>query len=645
VSTPLTRVQRAQRGYWSASNPAEPAERGPRESATLVGEVGRVRASQVVGGRYRLEEQVGAGGMGVVWRAFDEKLEQAVAVKRAASPADADSKRVRRRMRREAHIAAALNHPHIVAFVDEVVEDHERWLVMEYVPSQSLAQILDQFGPLPAHQVSRIGVQIASALEAVHAAGILHRDIKPGNILVTENGTAKLTDFGISRPIYGDVTVTDSGLIGGTVAFLGPEIAGGEEPTASSDVFALGATLFAAAEGMPPFGTADNTLLVLRRAAAGDILPFRLAGPLIPVLSALLQPKPANRPTAGQAWQMLRELADTATDDEGSGPWQWSVGQAPRRRARRRILAIAGACIAALATVAGLVVFPPDDSTSASPLPVLGDPRTADPCALIDARTLSRFSNGTTTYESAYGNFNRCDVIVTLSGGARVQVKVELDKPSAPQGTMEQRGALRLFRQPQNGDHCIRTVVLADQNHVTITAKMDRGPDPADLCVMADAATDHAVAMLTTGTIPRLPTPANVTSLARMDACTLLDSSALTPVLGAGASSPEAGFGNWECHWNSSTGESSVDLYFDRNIPLTSKHGRLIKLGDRDTYIKPEDNEPECDVRVVHRTDLDANGEPVVELIKLDVRGLQPADQMCGPATELAAAAAAKLPS
>jgi hypothetical protein len=320
-------------------------------------------------------------------------------------------------------------------------------------------------------------VQIASALEAVHATDIVHRDVKPGNVLVTENGTAKLTDFGISRPICGDVTVTDSGLIGGTVAFLASEVADGEEATPASDVFALGATLFAAVEGIPPFGTADNPLLVLRRAAAGDLLPFRRAGPLAPVLSALLQPDPAKRPDAARAGQMLQELAATATDGESS--LRWPVGGASRpRRSWRRAVATIGACVATLATVAGLLVFRPEGSTLASPLPVVGDSRTADPCALTDVRAVSRFGNGTTTYETAYGNFHRCDVIVTLSGGTRVQVMVQLDKPASPKGTKEERGALRVFRQPQNGDRCVRTVVFADQNCVMITTKLLPGRGP-----------------------------------------------------------------------------------------------------------------------------------------------------------------------
>ncbi|MGH3856809.1 MAG: serine/threonine-protein kinase [Pseudonocardiaceae bacterium] len=598
---------------------------------------------QLIAGRFRLEEQIGSGGMGVVWRAVDEKLGRVVAVKRAARPAG--DERARRQMRREARIAARLNHPHVVAFIDEVLEGTERWLVLEYVPSQSLAQILDRSGPLSPHQVTHIGAQIASALEAVHATDIVHRDVKPGNILVSENGTAKLADFGIARPICGDVTVTDSGVIGGTVAFIASEVANGQEATPASDVFALGATLFAAVEGTPPFGTADNPLLVLRRAAAGDLLPFHRAGPLAPVLSALLQPDPAKRPDAASTRKMLQELAATAT----GGEVPWPVGGARRsRRFRRRAMATVGACVTALAVVAGLLVFRPERSTPASPPVVLGDPRTADPCALTDTATLTRFSNGTISHETAYGNFNRCDDVVTLRGGIRVQVRLEFEKPAPPQGTLKKVGAFSVFGQPEDGGFCGRTVPLADHNLVMVTAKLLTNHAPADLCAMADAAAGHVVAVLAglgKGVIPRRAAPLDAASLARIDACALLDSSTITRVLGAGASSPETGFGNWECRWNSGTSGLSVLLAFDRNKSLTeSKDGHREELSGHEAYIEQESAEHDCRARVVYRPIVDENGRQAYELLNIVVAGPRTPVQLCGPANDLAAAAAVKLP-
>ncbi len=532
------------------------------------------------------------------------------------------------------------NHPHVVAFIDEVIEGPERWLVMEYVPSESLAQILDRSGPLSPHQVTHLGGQIASALEAVHATGIVHRDVKPGNILVTENGTAKLTDFGISRPICGDLTVTDSGVIGGTVAFIASEVADGQEATPASDVFALGATLFAAVEGIPPFGTADNPLLVLRRAAAGDLLPFRRAGPLAPVLSALLQPDPAKRPDAASTRQLLQQLATTSTS--GEGPLRWPVWvTSRRRRSRRSVLAAAGAGVAALATIAGLLVFRPHGSTAAGPVAVLGDPRTADPCALTDPATLKQF--GATTRKTAYGNFNRCDVVVKTSGGSEVVVKVDLDKLASPDGKIETMKPLQVFPQPRNGDHCDRIVPLADQNRVSITATHINGPDSADLCAMATVATDSAVTVLGRGAIPRRSVPPDAASLAWVNACTLLDTNALSSILGR-VSPAETGFADWECRWHSNTSELSVHLQFDRNAPLSSADGRPTTLSDHDAYITEEADEPDCLAQVVNRKDFDANGDQVDEVLQIAVSGPRPVAQLCEPARALAAAAAAKLP-
>jgi serine/threonine protein kinase len=309
--------------------------------------------------------------MGEVWRAIDEQDGREVALKRATRGADAGSERTRRQLQREAKNAAKLNHPHIVAFIDEVTEGAERWLVMEYVPSQSLAHILDGAGALAPQHATHIGAQIAGALEAVHAQEILHRDVKPGNILVTEDGTATLTDFGISRSICGDVTA-DSGVVGGTPAFMAPEVARGEDATPASDVFSLGATLFKAVEGTPPFGNADNQRRTLHQAAEYKLLPFSRAGPLTLVLSALLQRDPTQRPDAAAAREMLQELATTLTD---RCPLSWPVGNPRRpRRPRRRVVA-AGLCAVVVIALGILMSFPDGGSITSS----LSVP---DPCAL-----------------------------------------------------------------------------------------------------------------------------------------------------------------------------------------------------------------------------------------------------------------------
>jgi hypothetical protein len=277
---------------------------------------------RLVGGRYRLDRRIGSGAMGVVWQAHDDRLLRAVAVKQlrlepGLDPEDAEE--ARERAMREGRIAARLHHPNAVSVFDVVDEDDAPWLVMEYVPSRSLAAEMSERGVLPPDEVCRIGAQVAHALVAAHAAGIVHRDIKPANILLGENGAVKITDFGISRA-QGDVAVTKTGLIAGTPAYLAPEVAYGRPPEAPADVFSLGSTLYAAVEGEPPFGMTENTLGLLHAVAAGRINPPQQAGILTDVLIALLNPEPEARPTSVTAARWLDAVARGQRPDVTKGP-------------------------------------------------------------------------------------------------------------------------------------------------------------------------------------------------------------------------------------------------------------------------------------------------------------------------------------
>ena len=268
---------------------------------------------ELIAGRYRLTSHLGSGAMGVVWQARDERLHRAVAIKQLLLPtelSDNEADEANRRAMREARITARLHHPHAIAVYDVVDHDGQPFLIMEYLPSRSLATVLSIQGALPPDTVARIGSQIASALAAAHQAGIVHRDIKPGNVLLTDDGIAKITDFGIAHAV-GDVTVTATGILAGTPAYLAPEVAQGNSADFSSDVFSLGSTLYAALEGMPPFGLGDNAIALLHQVASGQINPPRRAGPLTPLLLSLLQRNPEQRPTMQQA---RNELATLATD-------------------------------------------------------------------------------------------------------------------------------------------------------------------------------------------------------------------------------------------------------------------------------------------------------------------------------------------
>jgi hypothetical protein len=267
---------------------------------------------RLLAGRYRLTDRIGAGGMGVVWKATDETLRRTVAIKQLiVQPAGGDDEAIEQsksRAMREGRIAARLTHPNAVTVFDVVDEDETPWLVMEFVPSTNLGTELSRRGQLPPKEVARIGASVASALAAAHDAGIVHRDIKPGNVLLAENGDVKITDFGISRAV-GDVVVTATGLVSGTPAYLAPEVAKGEMPNPATDVFSLGATLYAALEGGPPFGNAENPLAQLYAVAAGKITPPRVTGPVTDELLRLLSVDPAARPSMREVSSKLANAA------------------------------------------------------------------------------------------------------------------------------------------------------------------------------------------------------------------------------------------------------------------------------------------------------------------------------------------------
>ncbi|HWC84471.1 MAG TPA: serine/threonine-protein kinase [Pseudonocardiaceae bacterium] len=268
-------------------------------------------SGDVIGGRYRLVGKVGTGAMGVVWQAEDQLLNRSVAVKELlvyVGMTEAQTREAHRRAMREGRIAARLQHVNAISVYDVVEHEGRPCLIMEFLPSRSLSDLTGDGVVLPPEQATRIGGQIAAALAAAHDAGIVHRDVKPDNVLLSEDGTAKLTDFGISHAV-GDSRVTATGILAGTPAFLAPEIARGQEAHWTSDVYSLGATLYAAVEGVPPFGYDDNAIALLHRVATEEISPPQQAGELGPVLARMLERDPERRPTAREAAKLLNAIA------------------------------------------------------------------------------------------------------------------------------------------------------------------------------------------------------------------------------------------------------------------------------------------------------------------------------------------------
>ncbi|WP_245898973.1 protein kinase domain-containing protein [Nonomuraea indica] len=263
---------------------------------------------RLIGRRYRLMSPVGRGGMGMVWHAHDVLLDRAVAVKELILPFGLDhaGKQVaHRRMLREARSAARLAHPGIVTVHDVVEEDGRPWIVMELVRAWSLEQAVRQSGPLPVLQVAEIGIRVLDALRHAHAAGILHRDVKPGNVLLTSDRVV-LTDFGIAA-IEGDVTITQTGLLMGSPAYVPPERLSGQPITQAADLWSFGATLYAAVEGRPPYEGPDAIAVLGAVLTQEPARPGR-AGALLPVIEGLLRKNPAERLTAEQVGDALERV-------------------------------------------------------------------------------------------------------------------------------------------------------------------------------------------------------------------------------------------------------------------------------------------------------------------------------------------------
>ena len=287
-------------------------------------------APELIAGRYRLVRRIATGGMGSVWEAWDQLLRRPVAVKQLLLPPSMsrqDAEIARSRVIREARITARLHHPQAVALYDVVDHLGQPCLIMQYVPARNLNQMLQERGTLDEPVVARIGAELASALAAAHEVGILHRDVKPSNVLITADGSAKLTDFGISHAA-GDVSLTSTGMITGTPAYLAPEVARGEKSGFPADVFSLGATMYAALEGTPPFGTDENPMALLHKVGSGRISPPRRRGALTTIVLRMLAIEPKARPLMAEVSRVLSARPAPGTPELPAGEGR-TVGLPP----------------------------------------------------------------------------------------------------------------------------------------------------------------------------------------------------------------------------------------------------------------------------------------------------------------------------
>lgn len=318
--------------------------------------------------RYRLGTVIGRGGMGVVWRARDELFDRQVAVKEITWPpylTDPEQQAACRRASAEARMAARINHANVIRIYDIVEEDGYPWIVMEFVPYRSLRAVVREQGPLHPAQAARVGLGVLAGLRAAHREGIVHRDVKPANILVGPDRVV-LTDFGIACAPADSPTLSTASVLVGSPSFIAPERARGRQSAPSADLWGLGASLYAAVQGRPPFDR-DNAVASITAVVHDELEPATNAGPLWPVIGGLLRKDPDERLDAAQAEQLLRRVASAPAGHLGARPAAAAAAlpratglprvAAGRRRSRSSAAALAGSAAVAVMAVSGGVGF------------------------------------------------------------------------------------------------------------------------------------------------------------------------------------------------------------------------------------------------------------------------------------------------
>ncbi|MEU9892388.1 protein kinase [Streptomyces phaeochromogenes] len=351
-------------------------------------------AERLVAGRYRLLSVLGEGGMGTVWRARDEVLHREVAVKEVRAPVGQTAAQVERmytRLEREAWAAARISARGVVTVHDVATDDDRPWIVMELVRGRSLADVIGSQGALPPREAARIGTEVLAALRAAHGAGVLHRDVKPANVLLADDGRVVLTDFGIAT-VEGDSALTMTGELVGSPEYLAPERALGRNPGPASDLWSLGALLYTAVQGRSPFRR-TSPLSTLRAIVDDELPPPHRAGPLVSVIEGLMRKDPDDRMSAVEAERELRLAGADGTSGAGT-----ATPSAPQPAADTDELPTAESSLGETATTAtgtataGVPVVSksspvPEDATAATAATAATDPRDTAATADVPAAT------------------------------------------------------------------------------------------------------------------------------------------------------------------------------------------------------------------------------------------------------------------
>jgi len=662
-----------------------------------------IGSGALVDGRYRLECIIGAGGMGVVWAATHERLDRKVALKQIplVVPGGEPAERIRARTLREARITASLGDVDgVVRIANYFDDEHNVWLELEYLDALNLAELIQATGGLPPAEVAWIGARVARALAGGHALEppVQHRDIKPGNVLVSRDaGTVKLSDYGISRR-DGDPAVTTIGAIHATLPYAPPEVVREHSTTVASDIWSLGATLYHAVEGRPPYGDHDSHQSLVEAVRAADVQPMDRAGPQLgPVLQRMLVVDPAGRIDADTAAHELERVAaplgartrtrlsyhrprrrttlvhETVTRPTPEPP-------PPQRKTGRTValgalvlVVLAGLGVGIGAAVAGwprttapsaptsVPTAVPTAAPAAPPtnaaipgLPAqvgyvaLADPSPdVDPCRLVDLPALKALGEITVDPGS---NFASCTVQIQKSGAAAAALTIEVgdgNTPTTPRRPAIDLGGVTLLSgttPTKPGFGCYTYLVLADRSRIEVSGYYPARGSSDDydrLCAIADVGAAGVVRQIVSGNaVPTTEGRGATIALGGLDACGLLDRS-LVPEI---STAPAGGFNRWSCVLGSSKEGAErieVNLQFRPQFEPT---GTIGAYRVRQAPGSSEYGVSGCAVyvEVVHQATV-APGRS--EIVRFGSFGQAAFDDQCARAQKLATAAVGELPA